>query len=228
MATALNDGKLTDMFDYHESARRDPENEGLYVKTGVLSIANPNHGKDSVEIDENVTFHVKTIFTKNRNAWKVLSTLINKTVMQEELSDNDTIDLLILPDMEMGKDMEMPIKALMSMIIVLIGYANIPDPELKQKIVLCETRVLARFFKDKELSEMIEMLKTQSRNPKITRILEEYGPGFDEIYKDGIVDGRVKEKLDIARKLLREGVDEQLIIECAEISIKELEELKDI
>ena len=56
------------------------------------------------------------------------------------------------------------------------------------------------------------MSKIRSKNPKINRILEKYGPGFNEIYKDGYVDGRVKEKLDIAKNFLREGVDEQLII----------------
>lgn len=132
MSTPLNDGKLRNLYDYHDLTRRNPENCDYDVETGVFSIANPNHGKESVEIDENITFHIKTIFTKNRDGWKVLSTLVYKTIIQEELSEKEAIDLSILPDM----DIKMPIKTLMIFIIVLIGLANIPKDNFKEKIIL--------------------------------------------------------------------------------------------
>lgn len=47
MSKALYDKKLRDIFDYHNSTRIDPKNNGFYVKTGVLSIANPKHGKNT-------------------------------------------------------------------------------------------------------------------------------------------------------------------------------------
>lgn len=96
MAKALSYDKLWDLFDYHESTRRDPEYNGYYIKTGVFSIADPNHGKNAVEIDENVTFRVNTKFAKSKNAWKVLSTLIYKSVTQEELSWEEAVDLLVV------------------------------------------------------------------------------------------------------------------------------------
>ena len=113
----------------------------------------------------------------------------------------------------------------MSIIIVLMGLANIPG-DLKAKIALCEMRFLARFFDGEELSEMIGMIKTEMRNPKIARILEQYGPGFDVIYDDGVTDGRADGKLDVARNLLAEGVNEEIISRCTGISIDELGKIK--
>ena len=218
MATPLNDKKLADLYDYHDSSRTDPTYKDSDVKTGVLTIADPNHGKTMIEIDENITFHIDPIYTKGRDGWKVLSILINRTILQEELSDTEAIDLLILPDMSI----ELPIKILMCAIIILIGSANIPDKEFKNNLVLCEIRVLARFFKDDDLSEMIEMLKTKTNNPEVSRIIEKYGPGFDVIYFDGREDG----KRDDAEKFLAHGVDEEIISECTGISIDELKKIK--
>lgn len=200
----------------------DPAYKDFNVKTGVLSIANPNHGKTEVEIDENITFHVTPVFTKLEDGWKVLSILVYKIITQEKLSDTEAIDLLILPDM----NIELSIKALMSLIIVLIGNANIPDEDFKKKSVLCEIRVLARFFKDDELSEMIEMLQTQTKKSEVARIVEKYGQGFDVIYFDGKEDGKIEGKIETARNFLAKGVDEEIISECTGISIGELEKLK--
>ena len=77
---------------------------------------------------------------------------------------------------------------MVSLIIILIGKANIPDEDFKKKIILCKIR-FARFFKDDELSEMIEMLKTQTKNSEVEQIIEKYGQGFDVIYFDGKADG---------------------------------------
>ena len=138
-----------------------------------------------------------TKFAKSKNAWKVLSTLIYKSITQEKLSCEEAVDLLVLPDMYFGKseDMELPIKTLMTIIMILMGRVKFSSSDLKEKIFLCEKMVLARFFDGKKLSEMIKMLKTMSKNPDIARKLEEYGPGFDDIYLNGIADGRVDGRL---------------------------------
>ena len=78
-------------------------------------------------------------------------------------------------------------------------------------------------FRDEELGEMVDMLKSVSKNPEIVRKMEEYGPGYDGIYLDGIADA----KLDSARKFLAEGVDEEIISECTGISIDDLKKLKE-
>lgn len=234
MATPLYKGKLKDLYDYHISTSRDQQYQKFLVKTGVFSIANPNHGTNWIDIDENITFHAHVNFTKNNNGWKVLSTLVYKTIIQEELSDTDAINLLILPDL----NIKLPIKALMSIIIVLMGQANIPNDDFKEKIILCEIRILARFFTGDELSEMIEMLKTQTKNSEVERIIEKYGQGFDVIYfdgkedgfkdgfKDGFNDGFNDGKLDVAKNLLAEGLDLNIISRNTGISINELEKLK--
>lgn len=87
MAKPLSDEKLRDVFDYHISSRNDPSYKDFNVKTCVISIANPNHGKKKVEIDDNITFHVNPIFTKRKDGWKVLSSVIYKTILQQELSE---------------------------------------------------------------------------------------------------------------------------------------------
>ena len=230
MSKALYDDKLQDIFNYHLSVFTDDEYENHDVQTGVISIANPHHGKNKVEIDKNITFHVDTIFTKNKDGWKVLNTIVYKTITQEELSDMEAIDLLILPDM----NIDIPIKSLMSMICYLIGNANIPDADFKKKIILCEIRVLARFFKDDELSGMIEMLKTQTRNPEVQRIIEKYGEGFDTIYFDGKTDGKTEgkaegkaeAKLDVVKKGLSDGIDEGIISRLTGFSIDQIKDIK--
>ena len=226
MSTPLYDSKLYDIFDYHELTRLDNGNSKFKIKTGVFSIANPNHGKNTLKIDENLTFHVNTKFTKNCDGWKVLNKLIYKTITQEELSKKESIDLLILPDM----NITMPIKALMSIIIVIMGKTNIPDEEFRKKIILCEISVLKRFFKDSELSEMIEMLKTETGQSEVQRIVEKYGLGFDVIYfdgkADGYEDGAADSRLETAKNFLAEGVDEEIISRCTGISMDQIKQLK--
>lgn len=116
LSTPLYDDKLNSMYDYHESLICDKNNGGLTIRSGLISTANPNHGKTKIEIDGNISFAPDIIFTKEKNGWEVLSNLIYKIIIQEELSDDEAIDLLILPDM----DIELPIKALMSLICFLI------------------------------------------------------------------------------------------------------------
>ncbi len=153
---------------------------------------------------------------------KVLNTLVHKTIMQEELSDREAIDLLLLPDM----DIDLPIKSLMKMICYLIGNANIPDVDFKRKLIFCEIKVLARFFKEDELSEMIEMLQTQTKNSEVERIIQKYGEGFDSIYFDGKADGIIDTKLDVARNLLKDGFDEEVISRNTGLSIDQIKDLK--
>ena len=221
MATPLKKGKLKNISDYHYLTRLDPVNKDLDVKTDVFSIAKLGSGVNIVKLDDNLIFQVKTHYTKSKNAWKVLNTIVQKTIMHEELTVEESIDILVLPDMGMGKDLEMSIKQLMTKIIELIGKANIPD-DLKSKIALCEIKVLERFFTGEELSEMIGMLKTEVKNPKIIRILDEWGLGFDEIYLDGVTDGKIED----ARNLLADGFDEEFVSHYIGLSIDQIREIK--
>lgn len=218
MSKGLYDDKLNSMCDYHEDTRYDPKYDGYEVQSGVVSIANPNHGIDWIKIDKNVSFEVDTIFIKRKDGRKILNNLIYKMIIQEELSDNEAIDLIILPDM----DIDIPIKQLMNVICFLIAKSNIPDDNFRMKIILCEIKVFARFFKGDELKEMIEMLKTLTKNPEVERIVEKYGEGFDSIYFDGKADG----KLQVARNLLVDGFDEEVVSRNTGFSIDKIKNLK--
>ena len=74
---------------------------------------------------------------------------------------------------------------------------------------------------------MIEMLKTETKNPDIQTVIDKYGLGFDVIYFDGYADGITKYKLEVARNLLAEEVDEDIISECTGLSTNQLEKLKE-
>ena len=123
-------------------------------------------------------------------------------------------------------DIDVPIKQLMKFICFLIANCNIPDDDFKKRIILCEIKVLARFFKDDELLEMIDLLKTLTKNPEVERIIEKYGEGFDSIYFDGKADGFNDGKLQVARNLLRDGFDEEVVSRNAGISIDKIKNLK--
>ena len=93
-----------------------------------------------------------------------------------------------------------------------------------------EIKVLARFFKGDELKEMIEMLKTLTKNPEVERIVEKYGEGFDSIYFDGKADGFTEGiddgKLQVAKNFLEDGFNEEVVSRNTGISIDEIKNLK--
>ena len=129
-------------------------------------------------MDDNVTFKLNVKFIKRYNGWKVLNTFIDKCNTQEEISEMDAVKLILLPD----RDIEMPIKELMSNIIVLIGKLNFQSAELKEKTIKCTYVFLKRFFRDKEFDEMINMLKSEVKDSKVAQIIEKFGPGLDVYY----------------------------------------------
>lgn len=216
------DDKLHSMYDYHQDLSTDHNYDGLEVESSLVGIYNPNWGKTDVDIDSNINFHVTPIQIREMDGWKILSNIIHKTITQEELSENEAIDLLILPDMEN----EMRIKAFMKLICFLMCHSNIPNPDFRKNLILCEIKVLERFFAGNELNEMIEMLKCETEIPEIARIIEKYGVGFDVIYFDGKADGKAAAKLETAKNLLKEGVDIKIISKCTGFTIPQLKKIK--
>ena len=122
-------------------------------------------------------------------------------------------------------DIDIPIRQLMKFICHLIANANISDSDFKKKIILCEIKVLARFFKNKELKEMIELLKTLTKNAEVQRIIEKYGQGFDSIYFDGKTDGINEAKIEVAKNFLHEGFDIELVARNTGLSIDKIKKL---
>lgn len=146
--------------------------------------------------------------------------------------------MLVLPDMNIDLD----IKTLMKFICILISCANFSDDDFKKDIIFCESIVLERFFKGDELLEMSDMLRCEDENPEIARIIEKYGKGMDVIYFDGKADGfiegeakgeakgeargRANEKVELARNLLAEGIDEEIISRCIGLSLNQIRQIK--
>lgn len=69
---------------------------------------------------------------------------------------------------------------------------------------------------------MIEILRVETENPEIRRVIEKYGQGFDVIYFDGKSDG----KLEVARNLIKNGFDEEFISSNTDIPLDEIRKLK--
>ena len=88
---------------------------------GSVNTYDPKLGKRKISIKHNITFEPDMFFTQERNGWEVLSTLIYKVFNQEELSDEEAIDLLILPDM----DIDMPIETLMKISKMTLSFAKL-------------------------------------------------------------------------------------------------------
>lgn len=73
---------------------------------------------------------------------------------------------------------------------------------------------------------MIEMLQTQTKNSEVECIIQKYGEGFDSIYFDGKADGIIDTKLDVAKKALNNGIDEEIISRLTGFSIDQIKDLK--
>ena len=69
-----------------------------------------------------------------------------------------------------------------------------------------------------------------TRDPEVERIIEKYGEGFDSIYFDGKADGFDEGfddgKLQVARNLLSDGFDEEVVSRNTGISIDKIKNLK--
>ena len=70
------------------------------------------------------------------------------------------------------------------------------------------------------------MLKTQTKNSEVQRIIDKYGEGFDVIYFDGKADGIIENKFEIARNLLKDGFDEELISRNTGLSLDQIKNIK--
>ena len=66
------------------------------------------------------------------------------------------------------------------------------------------------------------MLKTQTKNSEVQRIIDKYGEGFDVIYFDGKADG----KIEVVKKGLANGIDEETISILTGFSIDQIKNIK--
>ena len=97
-------------------------------------------------------------------------------------------------------------------------------------------RVTEKMEENKEIKEAVEKLDSLSEDERMQRIadlrekaiLDEkaiYAKGLDDGIKEGLEKGKEKEKLEIAKKLKKEGMNTELIAEITGLKIKEIAEI---
>ena len=232
MSNAIYDKKMLSLYDYYKSEDRNPDNHGLPVVVEVISIAKQTRGITKIKINKNIDFNIDPIFLKDKDGQKVLSNLITKTITQEKLSNNECLDLLLLPDM----DIEMPIDALMNMICYILINANV-SKKMQTKLILGENTVLARFYNENEIKEKVDMLIEKTKNTEAQSTIEKFGYGFYQ-YNDGFFDGfqngKTKGKnegidegkIEIIISLIEKGYDLESICNDTDLSEETIEKLK--
>ena len=133
---------------------------------------------------------------------------------------------------------DMLIEDLMRKIMELMAIAIIPDKTFRINIYICFIVDLARFFSNDKLEEMIDLFDSYVGDKVIKNLTEKYGAGLGQLYMDGMsagfadgksvgfADGEASAKLDDARKLFAEGVDEEIIFRCTGITIDQIKDFE--
>ena len=147
--------------------------------------------------------------------WKIIETKGRKRILTEKLE----IDIIELPKIE-GKEKESG--------RLLDWLYFLENPKSR--------RVTEKMEESKEIKEAVEKLDNLSEDERMQRIadlrekaiLDEkaiYAKGLDDGIKEGLEKGKQKEKLEIAKKLKKEGMNAELIAEITGLKIKEIAEI---
>ena len=147
--------------------------------------------------------------------WKIIETEGRKRILTEKLE----IDIIELPKIE-GKEKESG--------RLLDWLYFLENPKSR--------RVTEKMEESKEIKEAVEKLDSLSEDERMQRIadlrekaiLDEkaiYAKGLDDGIKEGLEKGKQKEKLEIAKKLKKEGMNTELIAEITGLKIKEIAEI---
>ena len=149
------------------------------------------------------------------STWKIIETKGRKRILTEKLE----IDIIELPKIE-GKEKESG--------RLLDWLYFLENPKSR--------RVTEKMEESKEIKEAVEKLDNLSEDERMQRIadlrekaiLDEkaiYAKGLDDGIKEGLEKGKQKEKLEIAKKLKKEGMNTELIAEITGLKIKEIAEI---
>lgn len=150
---------------------------------------------------------------KYHSTWKIIETEGRKRILAEKLE----IDIIELPKIE-GKESGR----------LLDWLYFLENPKSR--------RVTEKMEESKEIKEAVEKLDSLSEDERMQRIadlrekaiLDEkaiYAKGLDDGIKEGLEKGKQKEKLEIAKKLKKEGMNTELIAEITRLKIKEIAEI---
>ena len=149
------------------------------------------------------------------STWKIIEAKGRKRILTEKLE----IDIIELPKIE-GKEKESG--------RLLDWLYFLENPRSR--------RVTEKMEDSKEIKEAVEKLDNLSEDERMQRIadlrekaiLDEkaiYAKGLDDGIKEGLEKGKQKEKLEIAKKLKKEGMNTELIAEITGLKIKEIAEI---
>ena len=149
------------------------------------------------------------------STWKIIEAKGRKRILTEKLE----IDIIELPKIE-GKEKESG--------RLLDWLYFLENPRSR--------RVTEKMEESKEIKEAVEKLDNLSEDERMQRIadlrekaiLDEkaiYAKGLDDGIKEGLEKGKEKEKLEIAKKLKKEGMNTELIAEITGLKIKEIAEI---
>ena len=93
---------------------------------------------------------------------------------------------------------------------------------------------LGRFFRDEEFDEMINMLKSEVKNPKVAQIIDKFEKGLDVYYiggkQDGYAEGHSEgfdeAQIEIAKNFLKSGFSEEVVSFNTELPLSKIKQLK--
>ena len=161
-------------------------------------------------------------FYKVKASSETLNVVRNKNENNIPLTDNEAIDLLIVPDMTHNHD----IRELLEMTSKLLRDAKIPDREFHCDLIDCQKKVMQRFLNKNERKEMENMLNLKA----IDYGLEPNVTGFEEAvnlaYLDGKREGKREAIEDIAKNLIELEVSDELIAKATKLDLKTIKKLR--
>ena len=234
-STPVYDPKLNDMYKYRIYTQCE---DGKPFKTSVFATYPPTLGCEETVIDGNVTFCPEFYYTKNQNAGEFLSNIKDKVNNGIALSDDEAIDLIIVPDMEHNFD----IKQLLEFTSKLLVKAVIYDKKFHFDLIDCQKKMLQRFLKVDERKEVEKMLKFKAEDfglePNVTGFEESINlafldgkregksEGYDEGKSEGLSEGYNQSSEDTARNLLDLGINEEIISKATGLDLNTIQSLK--
>ena len=227
-STPVYDTKMEDMYKYRTYTQCE---DNLPFKTLVLATYNPNHGRRSLEIDEQVNFHPDFVFTQKIDASKIIKTIKDKNKNNQELSRSEAIDILLLPDAKHNSE-----KSEMAKIATQLLYgANLPDEDFRKTVLDCQEKILQRFYTKIEIMELKQMHNIKAEDydiePGVTGFEEavnlSYLSGHREGYNSGREDGVQENREQNAINFIKQGVDDETISKGTGLNLETIQKLKE-
>ena len=112
------------------------------------------------------------------------------------------------------------IRELLKIPTELLVKAKISDKDFHKDLIDCQRKVLKRFLNTDERKEIENMINIKAKAKELG--IEPNVTGFEEAMALEYLDGKREGKLDFARKLLADGVDEEIISRSIGFSIEDL------